>query len=356
MSIQLGNNIRIFVTYNTNAAGVVQSTGFTAENTKQLVVQQGTLSAQQSVSNNYLPDTFIDSTNTLESLGVASLDVGTIGFKTLLNSIVFDKVLWNGLVSEASYPSNLWSITSEYKALKPIRDTKKVNVFGIVIFSDSLTYVLDACRVSSCSLDLSMDQLVSVDWACSIEHLRLLNNCVLQESNSTFIVSGGLIGVLAKLSDNYRVAASNLVKVGVSKAGGNSVLGYIASTGLSVNFTNSLNYIENNWIDRTTISKIFVDAGTFTADGTLSFYARNSSSYSNVLTSEILSATDNASVNPLYKLSIEVLADGTKLCDIVLDSCNLSVNQDFGTVISNTLSFKVVKSNFDTNCSIKFYT
>lgn len=359
MGIQLGNNIRIFVTYNTNAAGVVQTSGFSTENTKQLVIQQGSLNLAQGVSYNYLADTFLDSTNNLESLGVASLDIGSIGFTTLFNSGnngAFDSLLWNGLTSESTYPSNLWNITPDYITLKPIRGTKKVGSFGFIVFSDNLVYVLDACRVASCGLDLSMNQFVTTNWNCSTEHLKVLTGCSIQDLGNSFNVTGALTGSFHKLVDSYKVAASNLVRVGVSRAGGTDILGYIATTGTSLNFSNSLNYIDNNWIDRSTISKLFIDAGTYTLDGTMSFYARNSNSYSSVLTTEILSNINNATVNPLYKLTIQILSDGTSMCDIILDSCNLSVDQEFGTAISNTLSFKVVKSNFDTNCSIKFYT
>jgi len=361
MSVRLSNDLKIFVTSNLNTANNISVTDFTQENTQELVIQSGSLNFDLEKVYEYIDfSQILSSDNQLESYAKSNVSIGSMSMSTYLNSSnsgPFDVRLWNGISNESQYPGSKWSINSTTMSMKLLRDTSRLDVFGIIVISGDTAYLLNASRIESCNIKHSISDLVICDWAIKFQELVVLENVAVTETNTNYVFSSGLTGVADKtILSEYNFCPAKMMLVNVNNPEGTS-LGSLAATDLSITLTNTLNYIENTHIDKQTLGYNFTGASTFSVTGNLSFYTRNTGSYSNSLVQEIIETNNNPYINKIYALSIELPITKTKkLCDIVLGYCQVSVNTQFSNALTNTLNFKVVDSNYNDNCFIKFYT
>ena len=364
MSIQFGNNIKVFITEHLDAEGAVILSGLTPLNTKQLIIEKDTLSVSQAKSYEYINSySDIDSTNVIDKAVSSSLDTGTLGFRVGFNTSStgpLDTLLWNGLVSFSSYPGDHWNLSnSAYKELNILRNTSSIIDFGIIICSDDLTYVFNSMRVSSAAVSVDMNTLLGTDWSCSFTSYELITDLTVTLSNNGLynLTRGTPVGTIAKANpDNYSWASGRLSKLLVRKLDtieSNS----LALTSASIQLSNNITYIEDKWMDRSTLSNNFVDAGSYSIDGTLNFYTRSAGSYANTLVKEILATLNNPTSFSKYTFTLEIYGSGsTKLCDIQLSPCLVSAATDFSNILTNSITFKVVDGAQLDNCFIKFYT
>ena len=362
MRVQLGNNLKVFLTTNINSQGKVQTSGFTADNTQEIFLVTESLSVQQIKSLQYIDNhSFLDSTKKLETVAKPDLDIGSISFSTMFNSSnsgAFDKLLWNALTNNSSYPGNIWTITDTFESMKLIRNTNATTQIGILIFTDELVYVFDAVRVESLNLSFDITSLLVNNWSCKFETEKILNaNC--QSFNSElYELSGELTGFLKKSSiQDYTWATAKLAKISVKPAS-ETISGLLASTSFNISIANNQSYIQNNSMSRQKLSQRYVDAGSMSVTGDLTFYTRGPGSYSNELVQEVDKYRDDPYYLKTYDITVEILStNSTKLCDIQLNSCNLlQVTSEFSNVLSDKLDFKVVDESQAQNCFIKFYT
>jgi hypothetical protein len=361
MTIHLSNDLKIFITTNLDVDRRINQSGFTLDNTKEIIIQTGSLNYDIAKTYEYLDNSLtIDSQIMIESPISSSMSLGTANFSTYLNTSStgpFDAWLWNSLSNEIEFPGDKWIVDAESQKMKLLRDTTSTQVFGIVVVSGKMAYLLDACRLETCNLSYDINDLVKSTWGIKFEELRTLQNMVVNKLNDMYSFSSGLIGS-ASLVDltEYKFCPAKMLLVNVSTTSGD-ILGKLAATKLSIDIINTLNFIEENEIDRQKLGQIFAGASTFSISGTLSFYTRSAGSYSNTLMQDLITTKSSPFINKSYSFSIELPQTKTKkLCDIVLGECTASIRTDVGTVLTNRLDFKLVDGLYNDNCFIKFYT
>lgn len=360
MSIQLGRNLKIFLTTNLSSAGAVLATGFTPENTRELILVADSLDFSQSKSYEYInAHNQIDPNSQLEIRARPSLELGSLNFRTALNtsnSGPFDARLWNALVNELRYPLGAWTLAQDFHTLRLVRQTQKTVAFGMVVLADGVAYLFDGVRVNSVALELGQDSVASSNWTCVFDKYRVLPAAYTQSSGiATF--SGGLTGT-ATLENhaNYTWAGGKLARVTFAKQGGLDPVD-VASLDLSLSVSNTQNYIPNLGIDRTELDQYYTDAGAALLEGTLTAYSRGQGTPSYNLLQELRSHASDPYSTALYDVQIQLFT-GTqsKLCDIQLYNTSLLSTTSAGNVLTDNFSFKVVDGVQAQNCFIKFYT
>ena len=364
MNIQFGNNIKVFVTEHVDSDGAVILSGLTTINTKQLIIEKDTLSVSQAKGYEYINNySDIDSTNVIDKAVSSTLDTGTLSFRVGFNTSSngpLDAILWNGLVSFSSYPGDHWNLSNiAYKELNLLRDTASTVSFGVIICTDDLTYVFNSVRVGSAAVSVDMNTLLGTDWSCSFTSYTLISDLTVTLSNNELysLTRDIPIGTVAKANpDNYSWASGRLSKLLVKKPD-TAEVNSLALTSASIQLSNSITYIEDKWVDRSTLYNNFVDAGAYSIDGTLNFYTRSAGSYANTLINEILATLNNPISFSKYTFILEIYGSGsTKLCDIQLSPCLVSAATNFSNILTNSITFKVVDGTQLDNCFIKFYT
>jgi hypothetical protein len=197
MTIHLSNDLKIFITTNLDVDKRINLSGFTTQNTKELIVQTGSLNFDIEKSYEYLDNSqTLDTSNMLESTINSSMGLGTASFSTYLNTSptgAFDVWLWNALSNEARFPGNKWTVLSSSQKMKLLRDTTNVQVFGIIVVSGKMAYLLDACRLEGCGLSYDINDLVKCNWNIKFEELRTLQNIVLKKAIDRYSFSSELI-------------------------------------------------------------------------------------------------------------------------------------------------------------------
>ena len=362
MKLQLGNNIKIFVTTNLDANNNINLSTLTKSNTFQLIIQKDSLSIEQTKNLEYLENNeAIDNTVKLPSLSKPSLQLGSLGFTTLLNSSKtgpFDVLLWNSLVSQDSYPNYKWDLESAYYNMNLIRDTVSVRPLGFIIVTDNLVYILNSARVNNLNINLDTNSLVTCSWSLNYETATLLNQTNVLELTDGYQFSGEIIGQASKVNLNlYKWANSKMLLINVYEGQSTIKLGSLAATSLNLSLSNSLNYLEDNAIDRTSLSYMHVDAGSYNVQGSISFYTRSPGVFTNTFINNLISNATDALTTSTYRYTIELPITKTKnLCEISLPYCASTITTSFSSVLTNTVSIKLLDTVQPDYCFIKFYT
>jgi hypothetical protein len=363
MKIQLGNNLKIFLTTNLSTSGTILSSGFTTANTKEIFIVSGSFSASQNKSYEYIDsNSLIDSVQKLESRAKTNLDSGNIAFSTTFNTSSrgpFDAWLWNALVNQANYPAAVWNIAATSHTMDLVRTSDSTYSLGILVFSDTLVYAFDDVKVGSLGLSLDMLSLLTSTWSCNFKTYRVLDSVVLNTipAENKYELSNGLAGTAEKIvPENYTWASGKLLKVNVGKQN-EEYSGTLASLGIELNISNNQTYIPDNSIDRQKLSQNYVNAGTFVIEGSIRTYTRGVGSYSYGLVKEISSYRDDPYYVNTHNILLEVMSsETTKVCEIQLKSCDLQAATEFSTTLTDTINFKVVEGQETQDCFIKFYT
>jgi hypothetical protein len=359
MSVQLGRNLKIFITSNLSSNGLVMTTGFTPSNTQEIFIVSDTLDFNQNKSYEYISASgLMDTTSQLDIRAKPTLDTGNISFSTTLNTSdtgPFDARLWNATVNSLRYPLTMWTNTTESHTLKLSRQQNSTVSFGILIFVDNLVYVFDTVRVQSLNLSFGVDSVLVNNWSCIFEKHSCLEAAI-TTIGTTHTFSGSLSGTcVAANTQSYSWAGGKLAKIttGITN---NPETTPIASTEFNLSIANAQNYIVNNEIDRTQLSMFYSDAGPATIEGSFSGYSRKQGS-SFTLVQQLRSHLSDPYNNRTYDILLEVLSSSsTKICDILLKNCSLESSTKVSTVLTDTFNFKVISGTEAQNCFIKFYT
>lgn len=360
MSVQLSRNIKIFVTTNLSASGVVLGSGFTADNTSELIIIDGSFSFSQQKSFSYVSNhDAIDPVSQLEFRSDANKDIGRLSMGTALNSSAtgpFDARLWNATVSNTRYPTSMWTLNSGDHTLEILRQTQKTVTVGLIVVVDSVTYLFDAVRVENANISFDIQSVASTSWECVFEAYRIVEASS-TTSGSTVTFSGALTGT-AKSTDasTYAWAGGKLTRVTLARTGNlNPVT--LAATALEVRLQNNQVYITDIGIDRTDLGNLYTDAGAFKLEGALSVYSRSPGSTAYTLAQEVLAQINDPYSTTLYEVLVEVFSSAqVKLLDLQLYNCSLeSLTQVDGTFTDN-YTFKVIDGVAAQNCFVKFYT
>jgi hypothetical protein len=363
MKVQLGKNLKIFLTTNLSPQGKVLDTGFNSNNTEEIFVVSNSISASQTKDYEYVDNyNLLTSEVTLESLAKANLSVGSLNFSTTFNSSAqgpFDITLWNALSNQANYPAGIWQIAPTSQTMSLVRTANVTNAVGVIIFTDNLAYVFDAVRVNSLSMSFQLDSVLVNNWECSFDTFRVLQGALISYiySQNIYQLTGELTGSILKNSaENYNWAGGKMLKVSVGKQF-NSYSTSLASLGLNISIKNNQTYITDNSIDRQKLSQNYVEAGSFTAEGDITVYTRGPGSDSYELIRELSLYRDDPYYTGTHNILLEVMSTAsTKICEIQLKSCVLQTSTEFSNTLTDRIDFKVVQGEEAQDCFIKFYT
>lgn len=361
MSVLLGHNIKIFVTENVDNKGYVKSNGFTSANTKQLLISTGSFTFSQEHTAEIV-DLSLGIGSNAENEGYAGgyTSAGTLNLRCLLNSsksdsLPFDKILWDSITKDTTYPTG-WTSGTGFTRLPLNRTIKNIKPFGIFAIVDGITYIFDACRISTVSILLDIKELSHVGWAATYIKQRRISGVVLDTTDlNTFILSGTLSGTCARTDlENYNIAASKLMRTTLTDRDTNTVY-TIASTNSAITITNAQIFIENVNMEADVRTALFAGAGNYSISATVSFYTRKAGDSFN-LVNHITNNELASSGRHEYTLKIEVLDTtglGT-LAEILLDGVRLTLSETAGTVLVSTAGIKVFNSAYNANSGIKF--
>lgn len=364
MSLQFNNNLKLFITTNLDLDGNINTTGFNADNTKQLVPTKGSFRMEQSRSYSYVDNSnLIDTTTSLNATAKASLSLGSVGFSTLLNSSPLgpsDLWLWNYLVSEEDYPNSRWSSSPGAQTFNLARTSNNLASFGLIAVSGTTTYLLSGVRVSSVNLSINTSELISVEWSLNFTGIMVLNDSVSlnQTKINEYSFTGGLIGTAEKLIlDIYKYSVGKFIRTTLLSPAGVS-LGSLATISGNMSVTNSLSYADSEGMEVSQFTKLFAGAGEEAVTGSLSFYTRSTSGTLRTLIEELAKIQSDPYTYSSYGLKLEFMGfnSSSTLIEITLIPCNITYSTSFDSAITNTINYKLVYSSLNNIYSIKFYT
>lgn len=347
MKLQLGNFLKVFITTNVDDSGSVLLSGFTAENTSELPIITGSLSASQEKTFEYTDSTqFLNSDTSLEKFVNSNLTLGNLSFSTYLNSSAdapFDVDLWNALTFQNDYPNTDWTITPDFATLPLNRTAIVPKKLGIFVVTEGLTYVFDGVALTGAGIQFDISNLAQTTWTLNFLSSRILDGTQVTRSLSGYDLSGTLTGTSTRVDvGNYILSSARTMLVSVYSTDGYK-LGSLAVRGLDLNIVSQANYISDLALDRTSLGYKFSGFGKFAVEGSLSFYVRGSGSYADTLVRELLADLQVAGLDRKYTLLVELPVVGNvRLCDLKLDNCALSVGTEYSDVLVNTLNFKSI--------------
>jgi len=347
MKLQLGNVLKIFVTTNLDSSGSVLFSGFTPQNTRELAIVSGSLTAAQEKTFEYTDSTqLLDGGVTLEKFVNSNLALGTLSFTTYLNSsnnAPADVWLWNALTFESDYPNTDWTITPDYVTLPLERTATSPKKLGVFVVTEALVYVYDSVTLAGAAVQFNLDNLAQTAWSFNFLSSRILERTNVTPSLEGYQLSGTLTGTSARhVQSDYTLYSPRTLLASVYSSDGFK-LGSLALRGLDLNIASQLNYTPDMSLDRVGLGYRFSGYGRFALEGSLSFYVRGTGSYANTLAEELLADVNVAGLNKTYTLLLELpLSATSKLCDIKIDNCALSIGTEYGSVLVNNLNFKGV--------------
>jgi hypothetical protein len=354
MSVITGINLKIFVTKNVDGLGNILSTGFTVTNTRELIVNKDSLGISQSIDNTFTSAANnISSTNNLQQLAGSTTSLGSVNFSCMLTSAEEpnDYWLWRALTSTYNAVDN-WQNTVTYSQLNLTRTSNNIDVLGIIVVIDNLTYLLDNVRVEGINISLGLESFVTNNWACSFVRKRMLQGVILTKDEN-YTISNGLSGVFRSTNINsYKIAAAKPTRTNIYSYMGNTNY-VVASTGTELQISNTLEYINLNDISSSESFSKFVGAKDFSLSGKLGVYAKTGEVYS--LVSKIVNEQNSKNNLHLYTVTLQIMNGNSNVCDIVFDSCLFSENTEISTLITQNLDFQVTSSLYSQNCYIRFY-
>ncbi len=354
MSVITGINLKVFVTKNLDGYGNILSVGFSVANTRELIINKDSLSISQSIENAFRNNANnISSVDNLQQLASSTTGLGRVSFSCMLTSAEEpnDYWLWRSLTSTYNAVDN-WQNSATYSQLSLTRTSNNIDVLGIIVIIDNLTYLLDNVRVADVGIGLDLQSFATNTWSCDFIRRRMLQGVTLVKSTN-YTVSNGLTGTFRATDiSNYKIAAAKPTRTSVYSHIGNTTY-TLASTGTELKIANSLEYVNSTDINSADSYNKFVGAKDFSLTGQLGVYAKTGDVYS--LVSKIVNDQNSKHNLHLYSITVQIVHGNSNVCDIVLDSCIFSENTEIATLITQNLQFQVTSSQYSPNCYIRFY-
>jgi hypothetical protein len=363
MQVQFAQDLKVFITRNIDIVdGTIIRTGLTKANTKQLLILSNSLSIAQEKKYSYVDNsTGLDSQIKLDTVAGSSVELGTLSFTTLINSSregPFDVQLWNGLIAEPNYPNNLWTISSDFRSINPIRTADSVNKMGVIVVLKGVTYLIHDVRVLDASIEFDISGFAQTTWTLNYTSYTMLSSSTLTELSTEFILTNGLSGTAEKLDQTkYIFSSGKFLLVKFQDINNNTTLGTLATTTASLYIKNTLSYIEDTRLDSPVLSQLFSGSGGQLVEGSLAAYSRNTGSFSHTLISSLNSQVYEPQTARNYGILLTLMNSPTKkLLEVNLSPCVVTHSTEFSTAITDTFNYKLVQGLSNTDCYIKFYT
>lgn len=379
MSFNLIRNARMFFTSNVNVnTGVVNTTGFTTSNTKEIQVLDGLSFSQatgsETVTISEAGDTPVRGQRSFNT----SLEPVELTFSTYIrpfftegstsnvayeNDDVIDAeedVLWNafaagyvdGSAELIGGGSAAWVKTVGATGVEPYSTLSFANSgknqmqkFGVIIVIDSTSYVIDNCVLDQATIDFGLDAIATVAWTARGSTLRSVAITATQASPVVFsgaFFTAGTNQAKAKVT-TAPFLANKLSKVeitsNISGTGGTAYT--LALTGGSITLANNVTYLTPANLG--TVNKPFTYfTGTRAISGSINCYLRTGATNSAGLLAQMLtdSATD---VEPDFQVKLSIggpdTADTTRVV-LTMPACVFTIPAiNTEQVVSSTINF-----------------
>jgi len=350
MSFNLIRNSRVFFTTNVNpVSGVVLSSGFTTDNTREIQVLDGFSFSQNTTQE----------TVTLNEAGAApvrgqrsfntSLDPADFSFTTYMrpadggtNITCEESVLWNAMFSDAAIgsPDAAWvdGIASAVCTLAN-SDVHNLQKFGMIITIDTTTFIIDNCVLNTATIDFGLDAIASVQWAGQGAILRQITTPTLS-GTTTVTFSGSLTGSALGKNTTAPYIANKLSTVTLDAGIGAGGTAYnLPITGGSLTISNNVTYLTP--ANLAVVNKPFTYfTSTRSITGSLNAYLRTGSGNTADLMSTML-AGSSTEVNPAFYMKIAVGgASSLTHVDFTMPAVVLSIPAvNAEQVVSTTINF-----------------
>jgi hypothetical protein len=364
MSFNLIRNARVFFTTNVNATtGVVNTTGFTASNTREIQVLDG-LSFSQATATEVV---------TLSEAGDSPVR-GQRQFNTALNPVEFsfstyirprfnlgsvlaptagagddnyveaeEEVLWNALAAgddannAITEANGAWSrtlsdtdpvVTAVSTVSFANSDKNQLQKFGMIIIMDSSSYAIDNCVLNTATIDFGLDAIATVAWAGNGSFLRSItaaanNASPVVFSGDYFTGNAGTNVAKAKITDAPFIAnklSTITIESGITGEGTDYIL---ALTGGSIEINNNVTYLTpaNLGIVNKPVTYF---TGTRSVTGTITCYLKTGATSSAGLLSDLLTSSET-DVSPEYRITVSIGGVGTVRVELVMAAAVLSI-------------------------------
>lgn len=315
MSFNLIRNSRMFFTTNVNAeTGVVQTTGFTPTNTREIQILDG-FSFSQNTTNE---------TVTLNEAGATPVR-GQRSFNTALEAVDYsfstymrpadggvnitaeESVLWNALLGTGAIGGGgaAWADgVANATVVATSSQAHQLQKFGIIIVIDATSYIIDNCALDTATIDFGLDAIAMVAWAGKGTVLRQMAGLT-ATTGATVTFGGGLTGT-AKGKDTTAPYIANKLSTLTLKGGidGTGTVYTVALTGGTLTIANNLTYLTPANLG--VVNKpVTYFTGTRAISGSLNAYLRAGATNTAGLMSDMLASSDS-DVDPAFYVQIEV--------------------------------------------------
>jgi hypothetical protein len=350
MSFNLIRNSRVFFTTNVDAGtGVVASTGFTADNTREIQVLDGFSfsqnTTQETVTLNEAGATPVRGQRSFNT----ALDPADFSFTTYMrpadagtNITAEESVLWNAMFSDSAIGTATAAWTDGVAAATCTvenSDTHQLQKFGMIITIDTTTFIIDNCVLNTATIDFGLDAIASIQWAGQGGVLRQIATPTLS-GTSSITFAGSLTGTALGKNTTAPYIANKLSTVSLDAGIGAGGTAYtLALTGGSLTISNNVTYLTP--ANLAEVNKpVTYFTSTRAISGTLNAYLRTGTGNTADLMSQMLAAS-STDVNPAYyiKISVGGSANVTHV-DFTMPAVVLSIPAvNAEQVVSTTINF-----------------
>jgi hypothetical protein len=350
MSFNLIRNSRVFFTTNVDAGtGVVASTGFTVDNTREIQVLDGFSfsqnTTQETVTLNEAGATPVRGQRSFNT----SLDPADFSFTTYMrpadagtNITCEESVLWNAMFSDVAIGSEgaAWTDgTAAGTCVVTNSDTHQLQKFGMIITIDTTTFVIDNCVLNTATIDFGLDAIASIQWAGQGGVLRQIATPTIG-GTTTVTFSGSLTGAALKKNTTAPYIANKLSTVTLDAGIGSGGTAYtLALTGGNLTISNNVTYLTP--ANLAVVNKpVTYFTSTRAISGSLNAYLRTGTGNTADLMAQMLAAS-SSDVNPAYYLKIAIggSANVTHV-DFTMPAVVLSIPAvNAEQVVSTTINF-----------------
>lgn len=373
MSFNLIRNSRVFFTTNVDPnTGKVLTTGFLPANTFEIQVQDG-FSFSQNTTNE---------TVTLNEAGATpvrgqrsfntALEAADFSFSTYIrpadggvNITAEESVLWNAMFGTTAI-GGAGAAWSEDVAAATVVVTNsqahQLQKFGLLILTDSTTFIIDACALDTATIDFGLDAIATIAWTGKGGVLRQASVTATTGATPTF---GGDLTGTAKGKNTTAPYIANKLSTLTVKSGidGTGTTYNVALTGGSITISNNLSYLTPANLG--VVNKpVTYFTGTRAISGSINAYLRSGATNTAGLMADMLAGSDS-DVDPEFYIQIELggAASATRV-EIEMPAVVLTVpTVNTEQVVSTTINFTAQGSNtgaFDIGASnemeVRYYT
>lgn len=341
MALNLIRNARMFFTTNVNATtGVVDTTGFTASNTREIQVLDGLSFSQATGSETVTVNEAGTAPVRGQRLFNTSLEPVEVTFSTYMRPYFNaggagtgddqidceESELWNAFATGAGN-SNAWAVTtgaSPVSKMTMAQSAKnQLKAFGLIVILDQTSYIIDNCALDQATIDFGLDAISTIAWTARGTVMRNIGDSTFLSADkpafgTDVTFSGTYFTTSAPSTDNAKnkntqaaFLANKLSQVALSSlqvsgayGGGASTTYQLALTGGSITLANNITYLTpaNLGVVNTPVTYF---TGTRAVSGTLNCYLKTGSSTdSGKLLDNMLD--DSSNVEPAFALTLHI--------------------------------------------------